>query len=350
MWNDYLKQKKSILVDALHAFFLTQKQIIPSSMSWGSDVMTRLETTMIRGKMIRGTLSLLGYELCGRQTDNTVMSLAIAMEFFQEGLLIHDDIMDNDAQRRGMPSVHTQYTSLMDQQHSRYPKNTGKSLGICAGDAAFFLGYRSLANHPYTTDIYRLLDEELTFVTYAQMQDIATGASNRPVRTLDEILSMYRYKTGRYSITLPMLCGMTLGKATEETQKHIARFGDAIGIAFQLIDDRMDIFGDEKIIGKPVGSDIREGKQTPYIFLLRQKGSVEETDRIQQLFEKGSTTEEDMTWIRQTIEKYGVQRDIDTLIDTNVTIATEAIENLPIHDEHKQLFHSFADYLTKRVQ
>ena len=268
MWNEYIKQKKALLVDALHAFLITQKQIAPSSIPWGTDVIGRLEASMTQGKMIRGVLVLAGFELSNTPVLDDAIALALAMEFFQAGLLIHDDIMDNDTERRGKPSIHIQYTTLMEDQHSRYPKNTGKALGICAGDAAFFFGYRALASHAYSQTIYTRISEELTFVTYAQMQDARNGASNQSVSSIDEILSMYRYKTGRYSITLPLTVGMTLGGIPQETQNHIARFGDAIGIAFQLIDDRLDIFGDEKIIGKPVGSDLREGKQTPYIFFF----------------------------------------------------------------------------------
>ena len=102
------------------------------------------------------------------------------MELFQSGLLVHDDIMDRDATRRGQPTIHRQYAGEAEQRGARDPEHLGQSLGICAGDAAFFLGFEVLAAPPVPEQaragLLRLCARELSWVAVAQMQDVAWGA------------------------------------------------------------------------------------------------------------------------------------------------------------------------------
>ena len=224
--------------------------------------------------MIRGALVFLGNELSDKEPSNDVLLTAQAAELFQAGLLIHDDIMDNDETRRGKPSMHTQYTELMIQENAGYPKNTGKSMAICVGDTAFFLGYQCLShivNKHRKAIMMSLFSKELRNVCFAQMQDVYNGSSQRHA-ALSDILHLYQHKTGTYTITLPLTAGALLGNASIQTIRHIEQLGNNLGIAFQLTDDMLNLFGDPDITGKPTGSDIREGKQTPYIIYFRKEG------------------------------------------------------------------------------
>jgi len=332
MFHQYLQEKKDRITTNLHKYLAEQKTHLIPDNKWGMDTLDRLERFISNGKMLRGMLVYLGYELSEpKQQDPFIDHVALAAEFFQSALLIHDDIMDNDDSRRGKPSMHIQYTELMQQEQSKYPKNTGKSLAICAGDMAFYLGYELLAPSPKMNTLF---SQELSKVVIAQMQDIYLGASKRQAK-LNDILSMYEYKTGHYSISLPLIAGAKLGNASNETIKHLKKIGADMGIAFQLIDDELDLFGNPMMTGKPLNSDLREEKQTPYIYFLRRKTEVD--------FSNVET-------IKKQIKEYGIDIEIQNLIKNHKKLAKETMQRIPMNPTTKTLFDSFVDYLTNRVQ
>lgn len=332
MFQTYLQEKKEVLLSSLHNFLKLQKQ--HATNRWGKDAIERLELFMQNGKMMRGTLVFLGFEIIEEYPTNDVLLTAQAIEFFQAGLLIHDDIMDSDELRRGKPSIHTQYTKLIEQENGRDPIHTGQSLGVCVGDAAFFLGFQ-LLNQTRNQRILDLFSQELTNVSFAQMQDVHNGTTLKNVQ-LEDILSLYRHKTGHYSIALPMIAGAMLAGANNDTLQHVDKFGTAIGIAYQLLDDKLNLFGDPDKTGKPVGSDIRERKQTPYLFYLKQKGV--------------DVTKMDIPDIKNTIIDLGIDKDLTDLIISHTTSAKEALQKIPITKTRKELILSFVDYLIHRVK
>lgn len=288
-----------------------------------------------------------------KEIDEECIKLALATEIMSSAILIHDDIIDNADLRRGKPSIHAAYTELMMKQNSRYPKNTGKSLGICIGDAAFFLGFKLLSeliDEETTKPIIHLFSKEYTLLTYAQMQDVVLGASSKEVKNINEILSLYRNKTARYSVLLPLTAGATLANANEATLKHLAKFSENIGIAYQLVDDRLDLFGDPKETGKAIGTDIKEGKQTPYIFFLRQLGDETVFSHINELFAKGDTTPNDIAWVQEKVKEHHIDEKIATMIEEYKKSAMEAIERIPMRQTEQELFGSFVEYLTNRIQ
>lgn len=346
MFDHYLKKKKQRILDALTAYVRNQKtKTIPDN-KWGSDVLERLSLYMQNGKTIRGTLVYLGYDLTGQEKHTDGDTVALAAELFHAGLLIHDDIMDHDDTRRGKPSMHVQYTNLLKQDQVRSPENTGASLGICVGDAAFFYGYQLLSKSPELTAVF---SQELANVTIAQMQDVYMGASIQSAN-LKEILSMYRYKSGRYSITLPLTAGAMLGNAKPDTITHLQKFGADIGVAFQLVDDTLDLFGDPKVTGKPADSDIREGKQTPYMFFLREKADAKTKTRIEEILKKDVVNDTDTVYIKEQMKTYHINTEVNNLIARYTQSAEEALQKIPMAESTQQLFTSFVDYLTNRIQ
>ena len=248
---------------------------------FGSDSARRLDEFSARGKMIRGCLVRLGFELGGGKSvppeaEESVARAGAAMELFQSGLLVHDDIMDRDRTRRGAPTLHVGYEADLARGLYGDPAHNGSSLGICAGDLAYFSAFHVLAGLEVPADVARQVCQtaarELALVGVAQMQDVANGAvrheSINPFREAtaspDEqaILLLYRYKTGRYTFSLPLSIGATLAGADLQTKASLEEAGEALGILFQLKDDELGLFADEDELGKPVGADIREDKKT----------------------------------------------------------------------------------------
>ena len=140
----------------------------------GRDSVERLKEFAVRGKMIRGSLAVLGSMLFTERAHPDGVPLGAAMELFQSALLVHDDIMDRDAYRRGYPSLYHQYSLYAEEQGAAETEHTGTSMGICVGDIAFFLGYEILGSvagaSASSGDAVRYCSRELARVAAAQME------------------------------------------------------------------------------------------------------------------------------------------------------------------------------------
>ncbi len=335
MFLTYLQEKKKFMTTCLHEFFTAQKPLAINR--WGNDAIERLELFMQNGKMIRGALVYLGYDLSGKKEHPDLIKIATAMELFQAGLLIHDDIMDHDDLRRGKPSMHNQYEQILQKHASNSPKDSAVSFALCVGDLAFFYAYELLASIQ-DQEIANITSQSLSRVAQAQMQDVYFGSSNK-LPTKEEILTLYHYKTGDYSITLPMTLGAVLGGTSKETIHHINLFGKNLGIAFQLVDDRLNLFGDPSVSGKPVGSDIIEEKKTLYYYLLSQ------TKQGRNLLKSKNVDQ-----IKAYCLDNGIDAQITTYIEQYTHEAKETIFHIPIPDTIKEVITDFIGYVTNRTK
>ena len=204
-------------IDVFLASFLASKQKEYGRINrWGPDAMEKIRAIVSRGKTIRGSLVLFIHQsLQGRSRD--ALRVAAAFELVQTALVIHDDIMDHDEARRGLPALHIQYKS--------------EALAMCVGDILFFLAHELLSN----TDVQVVTDQVFQEVCIAQMEDVAKSA-----KTKKDVLSLYTYKTARYTFSLPMMAGAILARANKKTIDLLEQLGEAIGILFQIRDDELD--------------------------------------------------------------------------------------------------------------
>jgi len=231
--------------------FLTQKKAKLSQInSWGEDVIDRLMSFVTSGKTTRGSLTVYIYSLFQGKESPDIYNAAAALELFHSGFLIHDDIMDRDNLRRGRPSMWEQYRSMTHDLH------TGISQAINTGDLCFFMAQELFAD----MNLLGLVSRELQPVIVAQMQDAISGRSQSLSK--DEVLSLYRYKTARYTFSLSMSVGATLAGASHDTIALFDRLGESMGLLFQIRDDELSVAGDSSITGKPTGSDEKNAKQT----------------------------------------------------------------------------------------
>ncbi len=305
------------------------------------------------GKMLRGTLALLGARLMGVKETPQALSLASSLELLQAGLLIHDDIMDRDDQRRGKPTFHKR----IEHRLPRTLSTTGDLIhfaeaeGICAGDLCFFLAWNELVETP--PSVSSLVAKEHARVTLAQMEDMNLGFT-ADFPNLETVLRMYTHKTARYTVALPLMAGALLCPSVYSSiLSLIESYGEALGVVFQIRDDRLGLFGTEEQIGKPVGSDIREGKKTPFIIALLPTLNPQERVRFDAMFGKEARERSaiDIEWIRDMILNKGV----DTLIQQRSALyvrrAHEAVEALAAYPNiDRSALDLLADFLEYSVQ
>ena len=286
-FETYFDRSRQRLGADLGAFLAAKRDAVARLRPWGRDVLGRLETFTRNGKMIRGGLVALGCDMAGGRAGAAAVRAGTAFELIQSGLLIHDDIMDRDAKRRGGPSIHEQYARLAPGAAGAGDAHFGTSMAICAGEIAIFLAFEAVAGlagpSKRAAAVQKLFASEFGLVGLGQMLDIEAGTTRE---TLPEraILEIYRYKTARYSFYLPLAAGWVLGGGTGRARPALERLGEDLGLVFQIKDDELGLFGSPGTTGKPVGSDIREGKRTLYAAGLISRAGGADSERLAPVF------------------------------------------------------------------
>ena len=206
------------------------------------------------GKRLRPQLALLGAQLFGGNEDE-VLPVALALEVFHNFTLLHDDVMDKAAVRRGRPTVHV-----------RWNENTA----ILSGDQMMIEAYRLLSRirEDKLSEVLRMFNDMATGICEGQQFDM--DFEQRELVTLDEYLHMIRLKTALL-LAYALRMGAYVAGADIDAQQHLFDYGIYLGLAFQIQDDLLDVYGDEKTFGKAIGGDILCGKKTYMLLTALQK-------------------------------------------------------------------------------
>ena len=310
---DFFKHKKESITAFIDSFIREKEEEFSSVNSWGKDALARLAPFVKSGKMVRSGLVCLGYEICKGKTSSVIFPAAAAVEFIQTALLIHDDIIDRDHYRRGLPSLYYQYAQRGEEEEVLDPTHFGQGMAICLGDIGFFLAFELFSELKVAKAIkdalIRLWSQELCYVGLAQMQDLYFGEIRKDIAARD-ILQLYLYKTARYSFSLPLKTGGIMGEGTPELMAGLERCGQAFGLLFQLKDDELGLYGSEKELGKPVGSDLKECKKTLYYHYLRQKAEPKDMERFENICGNDSISLNMVQEVRDMMKKYGVEKNV----------------------------------------
>lgn len=308
--------------------------------AWQADAVKRLEALAVRGKLMRGCLVCYSYELCSGQRRSKlpeqVIGAAVAIEMIHCGLLIHDDIIDGDELRRGRPAVHVQYRSEARRRQIGQAGRLGESLALCAGDMAILMAFEALAaGKIQDSELVSFFARRLTTVSAGQMQDTFLGNS-AACPSKHEIYRVMRSKTAAYSVALPLVAGAILAGLAKTMRNRLDAIGIAAGTIFQIRDDELGIFGRPEAIGKPVGSDIREGKKTLLYYYIWQAAGKRERERLTTIFGNSKAAQADIDYVRRSMKRYNVQAKLQTDIKRLEKTAYGHIEKLPLNAAAKQ--------------
>ena len=224
------------------------------------------------GKFLRSSFLCLGYLAVAPELSPAVIRAAAALELLQACALLHDDLIDRSDTRRGRPSVHRAVAA--DYAGADH---LGVSVALLLGDLAlawaddlFVDAAHSCARLDAVLPDWQAVRTE---VLSGQLLDVLVTASpptDAAVQLADADL-INRYKTAAYTVTRPLLLGAELAGADPDVRRSLSDYGQAVGVAFQLRDDLLGVFGDPAVTGKPVAGDLLEGKRTALVAVARQR-------------------------------------------------------------------------------
>lgn len=275
------------------------------------------------GKRVRPLICLLSCEAVGGKMGGAVKTAA-ALELVHTFTLIHDDIMDCDELRRGKPSVHMVY---------------GEATAILAGDLLFSKAFE-LCDAP----AFRVLARAASEICEGQEMDMsfekAKGVSE------EEYLEMIRKKTA-VLLEAAAESGAILGKASKEQEKALADFGRDLGLAFQIHDDVLDLTADEQKLGKPVGSDIVEGKRSLVVIKALEELRGEKKEKLLLILDKAENSEAEVRAAVDLMDECGA---IDYCRKKAASLSERAKESLSIlpKSQAKDSLLELADFVVAR--
>ena len=290
--------------------------------------------TKAGGKMLRPALSLITAEAVGGQKENALKA-GSAIELIHTFSLIHDDIMDDDDMRRGMPSVH---------------KVWGEDVAILAGDTLFSKAFEIIINSDKELTSHAQINNALAAVADAcvkicEGQALDMGFENRFDVTEDEYMEMIFKKTGAL-IAAATKVGAIMGGASDEVIDAMYEYGRLIGLAFQIQDDYLDLASDEETLGKPIGSDIGKGKM-PIIAINGLSSAGDDSEKLLEILKDENNSQADIDLAIEILTKCGAIEYARNLAQDSVDQAKEVLEILP-DSSSKQVLSDIADFVLER--
>lgn len=350
----YLKSYSHASKDSFDLFLEAEFDRVKEISKVPAEALRRFHQTAREGKRLRGGLVTLGYELGGHSFNDAIISASHSIELLHAGLLVHDDIMDRDDLRRGLPSIHVQAAEIAESLHLRIdPEHYGISVAMSIGNAAFYLSWRTLMESDFSDTAKvaaaKIYAQYTPNVAYGQILDLTTEG----LMTLKEqdILNVYLHKTADYTGVLPLLIGAALAEISDEkVLKALEEYGRAFGWAFQIQDDVLGMFGKEEETGKPVISDLREGKNTLFMLYLSKHGTRPQIEFMKNTLGNPDVTQQDAEKMRQMLQECGAYQYVVDLGWEYVSKAQVQIPVITSNQEHAWILSDLVEYMMERIK
>ena len=334
--NDYRQKCDMAFDDGSIKVFLSSLDSC-SKMSGYIDALIRHSAG---GKRIRACLVALGYFLFSHDDVETVLFPSLSYELFQTGILAHDDIIDNSDYRRFKPSMHKDLGKGHD----------GVSKSICVGDLGIISAVEILTKCGFSDEIkLRAISHQnrvFCDTIAGELKDIEFSYAER-VEECD-ILDMYKLKTAQYTVSGPLVLGAILAGASEDAIAKLSLFGDSVGISFQIRDDILGIYGDEKQVGKSILSDMCEGKKTVLVSHFDRTADEKAKEEFYAVYGKADSTLCDLEKVRKLLIDNGSLSYAEGLCKEYVDRAEVLIGELAGDENKAELLSGLLLYMTSR--
>ncbi|MEM4717616.1 MAG: polyprenyl synthetase family protein [Desulfurococcaceae archaeon] len=326
-----------IVNEGLSRFFLQLKSEILQTSIKAIDLGRIVEDYTLRGgKRLRATLALVGYwsKEWGAGDLNAISNIMVAIELLQSYLLIHDDIMDRDELRRGGPTTHVMFTKLCLENNWSDCEHYGISQAIVAGDlleasTIGLLAHRSI-DSTVLRDLIYTYSKGLRLVAYGQYLDVMF--SKLPLREVreEDVRLVYELKTSSYTVELPLVLGaISSGKYNDKLLRELSMYAYPAGIAFQIRDDIIGLYGDPSVTGKPAGSDVKSKKKTILVTKAYELASVEDKRFLEKVYSElheDEISEEHVIRVRDIVKDTGALHYAEELISNYVSKTIKSLE------------------------
>ena len=353
-----MSKYKSLINEDLYSFFDEKEKQFGYSDEFVKKYFEVIKDyTMRGGKRLRAILPIMVFRAySGDLSDEKIVRPSLSFEFMESYLLIHDDLIDDAPIRRGKITPHLWFANwykenmpgVSDEEAAKF----GKDAAVVAGDLVEAFAEEAVLQADFPperiVDASRVYTEAVNVTNKGQLIDIWFGMRKNKEMTEQEHFEIIDRKTVEYSVNKPILFGAALAGVSEDERKRLTDYAFPIGRAFQLQDDLLDYFADEKRLGKPVLTDLREGKRTIVLLKALENASQEEKDFLMSMIGKFKPSEDEVERVRSIVRKTGSYDYSQKLIKKYIEQGKKAVESLNCSDELKDFFMGFADFMATR--
>lgn len=284
------------------------------------------------GKRIRPVLMLLSYNLF-REHPEEILMPAMGLETYHNYTLLHDDLMDNADVRRGQPTV-----------HKKWDANTA----ILSGDSMLVLAYQRVAqcDKAHLSQVLDLFTTTALEIGEGQQFDMDFETRNDVAE--EEYIEMIRLKTS-VLLACALKMGAILGDASQEDAELLYRFGEKIGLAFQLQDDLLDVYGDPKVFGKAIGGDITSNKKTYMLINAVNRANVEQRAELMRWIEaKEFDRAEKVAAVTRLYDEIGIRQLCEEKINYFFEQGKQLLEQVSVSEERKEVLRQYTNAMMHR--
>ena len=285
------------------------------------------------GKRIRPVLMLLGYGLYGEGYEQVLMP-ACGIETYHNYTLLHDDLMDHAEMRRGKPTVHCKWNA---------------NAAILSGDSMLVLAYERIAQCPakYLASVLKVFTETALEIGEGQQYDMDFEQRDDAIEA--EYIEMIRLKTS-VLLACALKIGAILGEAPIEDQENLYKFGEQIGLAFQLQDDYLDVYGDPKVFGKTIGGDIMSNKKTYMLINAFSRANAQQRAQLQQwVHHPDAHPAEKVAAVTQLYNEIGVYQLAQAKINEYFQRSKQYLDAVNVDEQRKQELRQYALQMMNRA-
>lgn len=297
-------------------------------------------------KRIRSAFVFNSFQLSGQTEQASLWQVAAAIELVHTALLIHDDFMDQDLMRRGFETTNSYYAK-------KYGEHYGDAMAVNVGDMVLSLGYETFMRSGFEP---RLLVEAMAHLQRTIFNTVIGQAHDVTLGYIDnwseeDVLSVHIAKTGYYTYENPLIVGALLAGLQPEVLEILRRYAADGGIAFQLQDDILGVFGDPDKTGKSADSDLLQGKATLLVHRVLSQGSEQQKAAVLQVWGKKQATANDLEAAKQAIVEsgslaYNKQKAVELASKAAETAAE--LRAFPLKTEAIDFIQGVAEYMVDR--
>ena len=284
------------------------------------------------GKRIRPVLMLLGYQLFKEQPEQIMMQ-ALGLETYHNYTLLHDDLMDNADLRRGHETV-----------HKRWDANKA----ILSGDSMLVLAYQRVAqcDARYLPAVLSLFTETALEIGEGQEYDMTFETRNDVTEA--EYIEMIRLKTS-VLLACALKMGAILADASQEDADNLYKCGEQMGLAFQLQDDLLDVYGDSKVFGKAIGGDITSNKKT-YMLInaFNRANDAQRAELTRWVEAKTFDRQEKVAAVTHLYDEIGIRQLCEEKINYYFAEARKYLDKVAVADDRKVILRQYMNEMMKR--
>ena len=341
--------------------FISERESI--LLSLGPDLMPFIDFSrqfLSGGKRFRAQFALMGFGTQASHIPDFAIDVASALEIFHAAALVHDDIMDKSDTRRGGPSAHRRFEDVHGTAHwAGSSADFGTSAALLFGDLLLAFsdeliaaGFLQSSNSEAALRSRKEFDRMRLDVTAGQYLDIVEERAWPSIDKLEALPRAHRvviFKSAKYSVEAPLVIGAALAGASDEHIATLRTFGLPLGIAFQLRDDLLGVFGDPSVTGKPAGDDLREGKRTVLIALAQRELADSDVSTMDELLGSANLDEAAIVLLRDMLVSSGAVDQIENLITQQVHIARNALERSQFSADTAGELLALAEGVTQRI-